>query len=226
MSILKLQNEGDTHTATARSVAAVQGQYGEQVEFIFENGDKLYLPKDSADRQLTRLGLDYESAVGAPLTFSRDHNPKKGAKPYWGIAFATAQEVAPPSRPQRVQPPTTVAPPRQAALDKHIPGLDDPPDWSDVPNEDTPYAEPNVADPRVVSYATGPAPTPREQTDPAVRRRNVEQAYLALYGRVAQAVVKHHVDAHAVVNVPDLAAAVQSAAATIWISWDKRGLQP
>ena len=216
MSILKLQNEGDTHTATARSVAAVQGQYGEQVEFIFENGDKLYLPKDSADRQLTRLGLDYESAVGAPLTFSRDHNPKKGAKPYWGIAFATAQEVAPPSRPQRVQPPTTVAAPRQAPQGRHIPGLDD----DDDPGPEDPNGP----------YISEPAQTPREQrdgaTDPAVRRRNVEQAYLALYGRVAQAVVKHHVDAHAVVNVPDLAAAINAACATIFIAWDKRGLVP
>ena len=55
MAILKLQNEGDSHTARVQSCTEVAGQYGQQVKFDFEGGDTLYLPKDSADRQLSRI---------------------------------------------------------------------------------------------------------------------------------------------------------------------------
>lgn len=93
MGILKLQNEGDTHTMMIRKCEEVAGQYGQQV--LFSDGtDTLYLPKESADRQLGRLGLDdYEAVVDMNLTFSRDPNPKKGAKPYWGIRYAGAEPV-------------------------------------------------------------------------------------------------------------------------------------
>ena len=85
MAILKLQNEGDSHTMTVTECKTVTGNYGEQV--LFSDGtDALYLPKQSADRQLDRLGLDESSVVGMNLTFSRDPNPKTGAKPYWGIS--------------------------------------------------------------------------------------------------------------------------------------------
>lgn len=93
MGILKLQNEGDTHTMLIRKCEEVAGQYGQQV--LFSDGtDTLYLPKESADRQLGRLGLDdYDAVVDMNLTFSRDPNPKKGAKPYWGIRYAGAEPV-------------------------------------------------------------------------------------------------------------------------------------
>lgn len=184
MAILKLQNEGETYTGTLTSCQSVQGQYGEQVEFIFVGGDKLFLPKDSADRQLDRLGLDYESANGMALTFSRDHNPKKGAKPYWGIAFAKEGKPATPQAagPTRVQspyvPPRETAPPRGVSAGPRIPDMDGPPDWSDVP---VPDAEPEP-------YRAEPPLTPREereakgQFDP----RPHEAAYLALWSRVAE----------------------------------------
>lgn len=102
MAILKLQNEGDEHTMTVTECKAVAGNYGEQVLFS-DGNDSLYLPKASADRQLERLGLDYISAVGMNLTFSRDPNPKKGAKPYWGVSYA-GTEVAQPKPSARVVP--------------------------------------------------------------------------------------------------------------------------
>jgi hypothetical protein len=87
MAIIKLQNEGDEHTMKVAECKTVAGNYGEQV--LFSDGtDTLYLPKQSADRQLERLGLDESSVVGMNITFSRDPNPKKGAKPYWGMSYA------------------------------------------------------------------------------------------------------------------------------------------
>jgi hypothetical protein len=123
MGIIKLQNEGESHTMTVTECKTVTGNYGEQV--LFSDGtDTLYLPKQSADRQLERLGLDESSAVGMNLTFSRDPNPKKGAKPYWGISYAGAEPAAPkPS--QRVEPAkpasaSAVQPRRDAILANYL----------------------------------------------------------------------------------------------------------
>ena len=94
MAILKLVNEGDEHTMTVTECKTVTGNYGEQV--LFSDGtDTLYLPKASADRQLDRLGLDESSVVGMNITFSRDPNPKKGAKPYWGMSYAGTEPAQP-----------------------------------------------------------------------------------------------------------------------------------
>jgi hypothetical protein len=124
MAIIKLQNEGESHTMTVTECKTVTGNYGEQV--LFSDGtDTLYLPKTSADRQLERLGVDEASAVGMNLTFSRDPNPKKGAKPYWGISYAGA-EPAQPKPSARVVPqavPTTsgsVQPRRDAVLANYL----------------------------------------------------------------------------------------------------------
>ena len=120
MAILKLQNEGDSHTMTVTECKTVTGNYGEQV--LFSDGtDALYLPKQSADRQLDRIGLDEASVVGMNLTFSRDPNPKKGAKPYWGISSA-GSEPAQPKPTARVVPqavpsaPTGGVQPRREAI--------------------------------------------------------------------------------------------------------------
>lgn len=123
MAILKLQNEGDSHTMTVTECKTVTGNYGEQV--LFSDGtDALYLPKQSADRQLDRLGLDESSVVGMNLTFSRDPNPKKGAKPYWGISYA-GTEPAQPKPTARVEPAkavhaTSVQPRRDAILANYL----------------------------------------------------------------------------------------------------------
>lgn len=111
MAILKLQNAGDEHTMTITQCEIAKGNYGEQVKFS-DGTDLLYLPKDTADRQLQRLTLDYEGCVGMTLTFSRDPNPKPGSKPYWGISFASESE-APKPKPQAPAAPVTVIPPEQ-----------------------------------------------------------------------------------------------------------------
>ena len=114
MAILKLVNEGDSHTMTVTECKTVTGNYGEQVLFS-DGSDLLYLPKQSADRQLDRLGLDESSVVGMNLTFSRDPNPKKGAKPYWGISYA-GTEPAQPKPTARVVPQAAPAPSTTVAL--------------------------------------------------------------------------------------------------------------
>ena len=120
MGIIKLVNEGDTHTMTLTECKEVAGNYGPQV--LFSDGtDTLYLPKESADRQLTRMGIDYDAAVGMALTFSRDPNPKKGAKPYWGISYAGSEPAAPKASARVEAPkptPSTTSPvqPRREAI--------------------------------------------------------------------------------------------------------------
>lgn len=124
MAILKLVNEGDAHTMTVTECKIVTGNYGEQVLFA-DGTDTLYLPKASADRQLDRLGLDESSVVGMNITFSRDPNPKKGAKPYWGMSYA-GTEPAKPKPTARVvpqaAPATTVSlqPRRDAILGQYL----------------------------------------------------------------------------------------------------------
>lgn len=120
MGIIKLQNEGESHTMTIVECKTVTGNYGDQVLFT-DGTDTLYLPKQSADRQLDRLGLDESSVVGMNITFSRDPNPKKGAKPYWGMSYAGTepQESKPTKRvePTKAAPSTTAnAMPRRDAI--------------------------------------------------------------------------------------------------------------
>lgn len=169
MAILKLQNEGDSHTMTVTECKTVTGNYGEQV--LFSDGtDTLYLPKQSADRQLERMGIDTDAAVGLTLTFSRDPNPKKGAKPYWGISYAGTE-------------------PAEAKPTKRV--------------------EPTKA---------APAPTANVTT----RREAIVAEYLALWDTIAahfQVVCDNR-------NVTLDASAIQSAAATVWISWKDKGIQP
>lgn len=172
MAILKLQNEGDSHTMTVTECKTVTGNYGEQV--LFSDGtDTLYLPKQSADRQLERMGIDTDAAVGLTLTFSRDPNPKKGAKPYWGISYAGAE-------PAQTKPSVRVVP-------------------------------------QAVSQAVAAADVTLAQ-----RREKVLAQYLVLWDTIAahfQVVCDNR-------NVTLDASAIQSAAATVWISWKDKGIQP
>jgi hypothetical protein len=88
----------------------VKGQYGEQVKFGFEQGD-LYVPLDSALRQLERIPIAIEECAGETLTFSRDpNNSRPGAKPYWGIKVASVVEKSAPPQSKRLAPPRKVLP--------------------------------------------------------------------------------------------------------------------
>lgn len=207
MSIVKLQNAGESVTWTIRKAEVVAGQFGQQVKFENDGGDILFLPHDSAVRQLARIPLEVVDCVGETLVISRDPNPKAGAKPYWGIKLAGAADKAPPSK--RLTHAEATGP-----SIGHVPGLDDFPDEDygrsvQSPDGADPYLEP----PR--------APTPhRVPTIPesaiplTAERAKVARAYLDLLAWVkAQPEVKG-----------DPAEAVQATAATIFIEWNKRGL--
>lgn len=89
---LQLENAGDEATITIVEVKAVQTKFGDKVVFVGVDDDghgwETPLISDlTADKQLSRLGLDRDSAVAETLTFRRAPNPS--GKPYWNIDVAT-----------------------------------------------------------------------------------------------------------------------------------------
>ena len=109
MAILKLPNVNDTHTAHVASCEQVTGTYGEQVKFGFEGGDLLFLPADSAHRQLLHAGFadvgddndaraDLHAVAGNTLAFFRTQNKKAGSAPYWNVTIANGAPPAPSKR--------------------------------------------------------------------------------------------------------------------------------
>lgn len=161
MSIVKLKEVGDSLTMTVTECEAVKGNYGDQVKFV-GNGDTLFLPKDSADRQLDRLNLTaYADVVGETLTFSRTENKKKGAAPYWNVDVATPTSPTPSKRlPPPESRPTKTA--HRAGPD--IPGMDE------AMEEDGPYAD--TADGPPAHWNEVPPP---DDAEPALTPREVRE---------------------------------------------------
>ena len=138
MSIIKLPDEGNTHTAKVKSCESVKGQYGMQVKFEFADGDVLFMPYDSAVRQLMRSGFDggqdengddvadFEAVTGETLTFARTHNKKPGAKPFWDVSVASGAEKAGAVPSKRLTGPDTRTA-GQKIIDAAIPPDDAPP---------------------------------------------------------------------------------------------------
>lgn len=119
MSILKLPHAGDTATLTITHAEEVQGKWGQQVAF-HAGEDVLFLPLDSAIRQLQRLGLtDLGALAGHALTFSRTANSKNpDAAPFWNITYgAEASSPAPAKETPRPAPSRTVGAPAAPGWD-------------------------------------------------------------------------------------------------------------
>ena len=115
MAILKLPNVNDTHTGHVSACEQVEGNFGPQVKFGFEGGDLLFLPADTAHRQLLYAGFsdvgedghpraDLHAVAGNTLAFFRSPNKKAGAAPYWNVTIATG---APPALSKRLSGPAT-----------------------------------------------------------------------------------------------------------------------
>lgn len=108
MTILKLPNVHDTHTGHIKSCEEVAGNFGSQIKFGFANDDILFLPADSAHRQLLHAGFkdaggnppkaDLTTVAGNTLCFSRTPNKTPGAKPYWNIELASGGSAPAPSK--------------------------------------------------------------------------------------------------------------------------------
>lgn len=209
-NIVKLTNAGESVTWTIAKAETTAGNFGPQVKFESTTGEVLYLPADSAERQLSRIPLSVAECVGETLVISRDPNPKPGAKPYWGIRLAGAADKSPPSK--RLPPPEA-----QGISIGTVKGLDDFPDEEygasvHSPNgpQDSPYANPGPLPPfhkAQPSHAAAVAPN-------AADRMKVAREYLDLLAWVkTQPEVKGMADE-----------AVQATAATIWIQWGRKGL--
>ena len=126
MAILKLPNVNDTHTGHVTSCEQVEGNFGPQVKFGFEGGDLLFLPADSAHRQLLHAGFpdvgedgtaraDLHQVAGNTLAFFRSPNKKTGSAPYWNVTIANG---APPAPSKRLAGPDT-----PAATPTGVPGI-------------------------------------------------------------------------------------------------------
>jgi hypothetical protein len=85
MPILKLKEAGDSAFLTIATAEVVQGEYGKQVRFDSTDGNTLYVPESSVERQLERLQYELPETVGMTLKFSRAASNKQGAAPYWNI---------------------------------------------------------------------------------------------------------------------------------------------
>lgn len=115
MSVLKLTDAGQSHTGKIETAQRVEGNFGAQVCLTFEDGNSVYLPEESADRQLNRIGYTVEelneqaSETAVWLKVHRQANPKKGAKPFWAIDKASGRASLAPS-----VPPSRTATPKSA----------------------------------------------------------------------------------------------------------------
>ena len=214
MAILKLPNEGDTHTGRIIGCVEVAGNFGPQIKFTFEGGDDLYLAKKSADGQLSRIPLAYAECVGETLTFSRDHNAKMPDKPYWSVKLATGAEKQVAAQPSKRLSYTEAAKPASGPSRGSIPEMDDFPDEDygrsvQSPDGVDPYLEaPRAPTPHRVPTAPDPvAPVAQEKA-------KIVRAYLDLFAWMK--------------TQPEMKDApldvVQSVCATVWIEWNKRGL--
>ena len=120
MAIHKLAN--GPITMTVASITEVEGQYGAQWEFN-DGETSVFINPDTAARQLGRLNLDAETALGTTLAFEQVN---KAGKTYTNITHANAgaqANAAPrPAAPARAAgaapaaPRAAVAPPRAAGM--------------------------------------------------------------------------------------------------------------
>ena len=165
MAKIVLKEVGDSHTMVVRKCERIQGKFGDEVMFVDGQGDVLYMPGASADRQLARVfgeAWAYADAVGNALTFYRSPNNKSpNSPPYWNIR---------PSEPGEAH---------------------------------------SRSSTRVVE-----SDAPAVKDDGSERRKAIVDSYLGLYRHIRTALPQ------------ESAEAVQAATATIWITWDKRGIQP
>jgi hypothetical protein len=87
--LVTLQNAGDYITLKVTKCGELPfGRYKE-IEFVGKdphgNTAAVRVPKQSADRQLQRLELTYDGAVGRTITIKRDPNKAEPAKAFWGL---------------------------------------------------------------------------------------------------------------------------------------------
>ncbi len=108
---LMLENAGDRAVMTVSECKSVQTKFGTKLVFTgtTDEGELVetpLIPDTTGLKQLDRLGLTADTAVGERLEFSRAANPS--GKPYWNIDPARSGGAAPSKR--MASPSATVAP--------------------------------------------------------------------------------------------------------------------
>lgn len=213
---IKMPDVNDTVTMHCVRCEVVDGQFGEQVKFTDTRGDALYLPRESADRQLSRIGfVDGEQVIygdvdGTTLIFSRDPNSKTGARPYWGIRRVVQDDTPRPSlveaakaEAERVRKAKGLPKDDGGSMGPYIPGLDDDPD---DPGPTDPYADDDGMPPQ----------KPAKPVALSADHANKEGAINAAYARAYAFVLGVQGDNAS----PDSA---QAGAATVLIAYGKAG---
>jgi hypothetical protein len=214
--IIKMPAEGDAVTMHVVKCEVVEGQFGEQVKFTDTRGDALFLPRASADRQLSRIGFADEEMVlygdvdGNTLAFVRAHNDKMPAKPFWNIERVSPDDAS--HRP-------TLKEQAQAEAERVRKAKGLPADdgmnigklpFDDVPaptDADSPYDDEDGL-PKVKAAVIQSAIDER-----ATKRQDIVELYRMAYAAAID------------VQGPDSTAeALNAGAATIIIAWQKAGL--
>jgi hypothetical protein len=104
MSILKLAEAGEETTLDLAAAEIVEGNFGKQVKFVDKQGDVLFVPLSSVERQLDRCGVaDVSDLAGRAIHFSRAPSNKPGGKPYWNMDKARNGDAKKPAK-QAVEP--------------------------------------------------------------------------------------------------------------------------
>lgn len=198
---LQLENVGDEAVMLVKYVNEVKTKFGSKLVFVGEvqgrEAETPLVPDTTADKQLARLELDRQSAVGETLKFSRSPNPS--GKPYWDISLASAADKAPPSK-RLTHADAVSAPQSRGALpfdEASFPP--EPPEY-----DDEPYA------------STGKAPTPH-RVDPVAPNAAKKAAYINAYFDLLG-----YVKAHS--GLKD-EVAIQAATATLHIGLKQEGLR-
>jgi hypothetical protein len=212
MAIVKLQNAGESLTWTIKKAEVVAGKFGNQVKFENDGGDLLFIPHDSAMRQLDRVNLTVVDCVGETLTIARDEN-KKGGAPYWSIRPAGPGDRQPADAKR-------ISSPYQAPSIGKVPGLDDFPDEEYGASVHSPSGV-HPTEPEWVTQAQ-----PGERRDvlakppvQTVSAGNLEKKVALTNGYLD---LLKYVKAHSGLTDEN---AIQAAAATLFIAFDKAGIR-
>lgn len=117
---LTLENAGDRAVMTVSECKSVTTKFGTKLVFTgtTDEGELVetpLIPDTTGLKQLDRLGLTADTAVGERLEFSRAANPS--GKPYWNIDPARSGGTAPS---KRMAPPSATVAPAAPVADKTL----------------------------------------------------------------------------------------------------------
>lgn len=209
MNRIKLTDAGSEVVRLVERVNVVTT--GKWPDYELVSGDDcVVIPKTAADRQLGRLNLtDVNQLVGSWVKVSRSDTPGDNGKLFWNLTVVPAPSV--PSK--RLPPPSAKPQPFDLPTPDEVAHIADP-----YAGNSHPVRQAGMPDLSAVPLPPEPdwvreEPTPTRTVAPnAVKRAAILDDYCALL---------HHIRKHSGLT-EDLA--IQSAAATVQIQWDKKGL--